>query len=108
MKGKSLLFGFNINDYGRKNVNDFYDLKNHNHPHRLPNISTPNSTITQVDDNGKVVRIRHYDDKGNAWKDVDYTDHGTPEIHKVPHTHIIEIIDNKIDRKRGASNYGNY
>jgi len=54
----------------------------------MPDTNSPNTTITQIDDNGKIVRIRHYDDKGRAWKDVDYTDHGTPEVHKVPHTHI--------------------
>ena len=41
---------------------------------------------------------------GNAYKDVNYTDHGRPNTHKVPHTHIIEI-GNKIVRKKGARPY---
>ena len=78
-----------------------YDLKNHVTPHSIPMHHIPNSTIVQRDDQGNVVRIRHYDENGNAYKDVDYTDHGRPDTHKVPHTHIIEI-GNKIDRKKGA------
>lgn len=54
----------------------------------------------QKDEKGIVIRIWYYDEKGNAYKDVDYTDHGNPKRHKVPHTHIINIKD-KIDRKRG-------
>ncbi|MCQ2741854.1 MAG: hypothetical protein MJ239_00940 [Bacilli bacterium] len=48
-----------------------------------------------------MIRIRHYDENGNAYKDVDYTDHGRPDTHKVPHTHIIEIGE-IIDRTKGA------
>ena len=61
----------------------------------------PNSQIEQRDDDGKLIRIRHYDENGNAYKDVDYTDHGRPDTHKVPHTLIIEIGE-IIDRKKGA------
>ena len=44
------------------------------------------------------------DENGNAYKDVDYTDHGRHDTHKVPHTHIIEIGE-IIDRKKGAKSY---
>ena len=37
----------------------------------------------------------------NANNDIDYTDHGRHDIHKVPHTHIIEI-GTIIDRKKGV------
>lgn len=66
MKGNSLLFGTKNERNGRWIVDKIYEFKNHNHPHKLPDKSTPNSTITQVDDNGKVVKIRHYDENGNA------------------------------------------
>ena len=81
-----------------------YDLKNHVTPHSIPMHHVPNSTIIQRDGQGNVVRIRHYDENGNAYKDVDYTDHGRPDTHKVPQTHIIEI-GNKIDRKKGARSH---
>ena len=84
-----------------------YLLRSKIHPHKLPMTNqTPNSTQIQRDDKGKVVRIRYYDEKGNAYKDVDYTDHNRPDVHKVPHTHIIEI-GNKIDRKKGVLPYDN-
>lgn len=110
MKGNSSLFGkanangnwvSNAKSLSSKHSGISYDLKNHNHPHHLPIKHTPNSTIEQRDDNGNLVRIRHYDENGNAYKDVDYTDHGRPDTHKVPHTHIIEI-GTIIDRKKGA------
>ncbi len=79
-----------------------YILKNNIYPHKLPMIKqTPNLTQVQKDEKGNIVRIRYYDNNGNAYKDVDYTDHGTPEIHKVPHTHIINI-GNIIDRREGS------
>ena len=83
------------------NENKIYQFKNKIYPHKLPMTGQlPNSTQIQKDEKGKIIRIRYYDEKGNAYKDVDYTDHGTPEIHKVPHTHIIDI-GTIIDRKKG-------
>jgi hypothetical protein len=78
-----------------------YQLKNKIYPHKLPMTGQlPNSTQIQKDEKGKLIRIRYYDENGNAYKDVDYIDHGTPDVHKVPHTHIIDI-GYIIDRKRG-------
>ena len=74
MKGKSSLFGSpdstgkwktNIPHSG-KSVRGGLLTKNHSHPHSLPMTSIPNSTIEQTDDQGKVIRIRHYDENGNA------------------------------------------
>ena len=113
MKGSNSLFGkanangnwvSNAKSLSSKHSGLSYDFKNHNHPHYLPIKHTPNSTIEQRDDNGNLVRIRHYDENGNAYKDVDYTDHGRPDTHKVPHTHIIEI-GTIIDRKKGARSH---
>lgn len=90
------------------NVKDLkYEFKNHINPHDLPIKHTPNSNIEQRDDNGKLKRIRHYDENGNAYKDVDYSDHGSPEKHKIPHTHYIEIINGHIIRKKGMKEHGN-
>ena len=68
MKGKSDSFG-NVAYPGRAN-SGYYDFKNNIHPHNLPIKHIPNSSITQKDDNGKTIRIRYYDDKGNVYKDV--------------------------------------
>lgn len=83
-----------------------YIMKNNIHPHNLPIKDKPNSKIEQRDDSGRITRIRYYDENGNAYKDVDYTDHGRPDRHKIPHTHIIEI-GNIIDRKKGVLPYAN-
>lgn len=105
MKGNSPLFarhgGVRPSSGSNNQASKTYDLKNHITPHSVPLHHIPNSTIVQRDDQGNIVRIRHYDKDGNAYKDVDYTDHGRPDTHKVPHTHIIEI-GNKIDRKKGT------
>ena len=87
-----------------KNISGGLFAKNHSHPHSLPMTLVLNSTIEQADDQGKIIRIRHYDENGNAYKDVDYTDHGRPDTHKVPHTHIIEIGE-IIDRKKGTKSH---
>ena len=105
MKGKTPVFG-SKNATGRWKTSNI-EVKNHIYPHSIPMKHIPNSTIVQKDDNGNVVRIRHYDNNGNAYKDVDYTDHGRPDVHKVPHTHEIKI-DNGIDRKKGAKSYASY
>lgn len=115
MKGNNALFGkpnnngswiSNAKIISSKHHGLMYDFKNHIHPHNLPIKNIPNSTIEQRDDDGKLIRIRHYDENGNAYKDVDYTDHGRPDTHKVPHTHIIEI-GVVIDRKKGAKSHVN-
>ena len=82
-------------------------LKNHIYPHNLPVKDKPNSSIEQYDDNGKLIRRRYYDENGNAYKDIDYTDHGRPDKHKVPHTHNIINEDKNIYRKKGVKPYGN-
>ena len=56
-------------------------MKNNIYPHRLPINYKSNSKIEQKDEHGNVVRIRYYDENGNAYKDVDYTDHGRPDRH---------------------------
>lgn len=106
--------GYGIGNMSQTNINQFnYDkkiddlihsliLKNKIHPHSLPIRDKPNSKIEQYDDTGKLIRIRYYDENGIAYKDEDYTDHGRPDRHKVPHTHIIIINDNNIIRKRGV------
>ena len=107
MKGLNKIFGVRnsenrwVVDKKSIRLDRGFVLKNHIHPHSLPDVSTPNSQIEQRDDNGKIVRIRHYDENGFVKVDVDYTDHGTPEIHKVPHTHEFVIIDGRIHRKKG-------
>lgn len=55
--------------------------------HSLPRKGTPNSVLQKYDSSGNLVRERYYDSNGLALKDIDYTDHGNPKAHKVPHEH---------------------
>ncbi len=111
--GRTVNSGLSIGANGQLSIDNYelygklinqkkYLFKNKIYPHKLPITGQlPNSTQIQRDENGIIIRIRYYDENGNAYKDVDYTDHGAPNSHKVPHTHIIEINE-KIDRKKGV------
>ncbi len=52
-------------------------------PHKLPTTGEPNSVEKQYDDDGNLVCERYYDSDGKAYKDIDYTDHSTPNSHDV-------------------------
>lgn len=57
--------------------------------HDVPRESTPNS-VTQNFKNGTLSSERYYGPNGEAYLDIDYTDHGNPKTHpKVPHEHDI-------------------
>ncbi len=62
--------------------------------HNLPEHGTPNS-VTQNYKNGKLSSERYYGDDGNAYLDIDYTNHGNAKMHpNVPHQHRITFDDN--------------
>ncbi len=49
----------------------------------------PNSSIDFLDSNGNISTRRWYDSNGNAYRDVDMTNHGNPATHPDwPHEHI--------------------
>jgi len=49
----------------------------------------PNSSVDILDKNGKIKTRRWYNSKGNAYRDVDMTNHGNPKKHpEFPHVHI--------------------
>ena len=49
----------------------------------------PNSSIDILDSNGNISTRRWYDSNGNAYRDVDMTNHGNPATHPDwPHEHI--------------------
>lgn len=53
----------------------------------IPTRYSPNSAIKKIV-NGYVVSERFYDEKGDAYLDIDYTCHGNPVTHpEVPHMH---------------------
>ena len=53
----------------------------------IPSTFTPNSVIKKMF-NGYIESERYYNDKGEAYLDIDYTCHGKPNTHPVvPHIH---------------------
>ena len=47
-----------------------------------------NSSIDILDEVGDVATRRWYDSKGNAYRDIDMTNHGNPKTHpEYPHEH---------------------
>ncbi len=64
-------------------IND-YDVTNHE---QVPKTGTPN-TVTRIYNNGKLIQERYYDENGDAYLDIDYTNHYRPDKHPVvPHQH---------------------
>ena len=65
----------------------------------IPSKSKPNSVIKKIID-GYVTTERYYDEKGDAYLDIDYTCHGNPATHpEVPHMHHW-FINNKGELER--------
>lgn len=47
----------------------------------------PNS-VTKNYKHGRMIQEQYYDEKGDVYLDIDYTDHGNPKFHPVvPHQH---------------------
>lgn len=53
----------------------------------IPRAAIPNGIVDRIDQNGKIVQRRLFDENGKAKLDVDLTDHGRPWSHDVPHAH---------------------
>lgn len=61
--------------------------------HTISKTGEPNS-VSQNFKGGKLESERYYDEEGNAYLDIDYSDHGNPKTHpKVPHEHDIWFDD---------------
>ena len=69
--------------------------------HSIPQHGTPNS-VSQNYKNGNLDSERYYDSNGDAYLDIDYTNHGNPKTHPhVPHEHAISFDENgNMDRKK--------
>lgn len=66
---------------------------------KIPITSTPNSVV-QKRNGDKVITERYYNEKGEPYLDIDYTDHGNPKRHPiVPHKHSIKYNNGSIHRE---------
>lgn len=67
-------------------VNEIHEIDNTNHE-RVPVKESPNSVL-KVLKNGKKIRERYFDEGGDPYLDIDYSNHGNPKTHSiVPHQH---------------------
>lgn len=66
-------------------------LKNSELKNALPIKAEPNSIYDKIDDNGRVLQRRLYDDSGRAIIDYDVTDHNDPDSHPTgAHKHVFD------------------
>lgn len=91
--------GTDYNTAGSKSVGKVVSTTTTNDLHNIPQQGTPNS-VSQNYKNGQLNSERYYDDNGNAYLDIDYTNHGNSKLHPdVPHEHSIHFDeDGKMHR----------
>ena len=81
--------GVDYNGAGSNSVKDVNSVDIIADGHSVPTKGTPNS-VTQNYKGGHLDSERYYDDNGNAYLDIDYSNHGNPKTHpNVPHEHDI-------------------
>lgn len=72
------------NDVGKVESVNIFKLDEHG---SAPTKWEPNS-VTKVYRNGKLEQERYYDENGDVYLDIDYSNHGNPKKHpEVPHQH---------------------
>ena len=77
---------------------------------RLPKFVTPGTqSLSKYDEFGNLKQIKYYDDYGREIGWIDFTDHGYPQNHTVPHWHEVQwnaqypIGGYKIDHRTDAN-----
>lgn len=71
-----------------------------NNLHNIPEYSSPNS-VHISNRNGTLRSERYFDENGNPYLDIDYTNHGNAKMHLVvPHEHSIKVENGKIIRDK--------
>ncbi len=92
-------------DYNRAGSIDvkIVNIVNKIKEHGLTIKDIPNSVNQKYNEKGDIISERYYDGNGNAYLDIDYTNHGNSKQHSiVPHQHRITIIGNKVIREKGV------
>ena len=86
--------GTDFNNAGSKSVGKVNTITTTNDLHTIPAHSTPYSVSKNYKD-GKLESERYYDQNGDAYLDIDYTNHGNSKTHPhVPHEHSIHFDQN--------------
>ena len=97
--GSSLKGGMTYNSAGSSEVGTVSSGKIVGMGEKVPTTSTPNSVV-QKRNGDKIIVERYYNEKGEPYLDIDYTDHGNPKRHPiVPHKHAIKYENGEFDRE---------
>ena len=100
MKGNGTLF----NTAGSSSIGEVDSKTKVTGAHSIPMQGASNSVTQLYDNNGNLVQERYYGEDGNAYLDIDYSDHGNPKTHPtVPHQHHITWQDGEPHRGRGEA-----
>lgn len=89
MKGLSAFFS-SYNSAGSKSVKIIVKktIIERTHDYKVPIDGDKNSVLIILEDN-HIVQERYFDQNGEVYLDIDYTNHGNPKQHPiVPHEHI--------------------
>ena len=96
--GSSLKGGMSYNSAGSSEVGTVSSGKIIGMGEKVPTTSTP-SAVVQKRNGDKIIVERYYNEKGEPYLDIDYTDHGNPKAHPiVPHKHNINLENGHIKR----------
>ena len=86
-----------FNNAGSNSVSQVDVVNKVNDQHSLPLKSMPNSVTKNYKD-GNLHSERYYDENGDVYLDIDYTNHGNSKMHPdVPHQH--RFINGKRQKK---------
>ena len=100
MKGNGVLF----NTAGSSSIKQVDSQNSVTGIHSLPMSGQSNSVTKLYNSNGQLTQERYYDENGNAYLDIDYSDHGNPKTHPtVPHQHHITWSNGKPHRGKGEA-----
>ena len=92
--------GIDYNTAGSSNVGEVHTIQTLANVHTMPATSAPNSVSRNYRE-GKLATERYFNQKGEPYLDIDYTDHGNKKMHPyVPHEHIIIYKDGKLQRQK--------
>lgn len=97
-KTVSAVNGIDYNTAGSSNVGVVHTIQTLANVHTMPTTSTPNSVSRNYRE-GKLATERYFNQKGEPYLDIDYTDHGNKKMHPfVPHEHKIVYEDGNLRR----------
>ncbi|ADU21973.1 polymorphic toxin-type HINT domain-containing protein [Ruminococcus albus] len=90
------VYNLEVEDFHSYFVGDVPVLvHNYGNDEHLPTYNTPGTgPLNKYDEYGNIIQTKYYDEYGRQIGWVDFTDHGYPDVHTIPHWH--EVIYNVI------------